>query len=314
MKNEKYLITGAAGFIGGNIIRKLIDEGKNVFPLIGPDSDTWRIDGLDIDPENFLNVDITDFTALQEKVLKVKPTHILHLATYGVYRDQADQLKIFNTNVLGTANLLRVSLDLDIAAFINTGSVYEYGNLSGKQSESNIGRPRNMYDLAKIIGTQTATKFSQQYGLPVCTLRLFTAYGPYEDTRRLVPSVILNLMQGRDPNILAPQSIRDFIHVQDIADAYFQASLKKDWKGEVINVGSGQPVTVAHMVNQISTILGLDRSPLNSDLPIAPDDSQSWADLSITKKVLKWQPKKNLDDGLTQTIKWFRQHSHLYEK
>lgn len=314
MKDERYLITGAAGFIGGNITRKLVDEGINVFPLIGPDSDTWRLDGLDIDPENFLYVDVTDFASLKEKVLKVKPTHILHLATYGVYRDQADQLKIFNTNVLGTANLLRVSLDLDISAFVNTGSVYEYGNLPGKQPETNTGRPRNMYDLAKIIGTQTATKFSQQFGLPVCTLRLFTAYGPYEDTRRLVPSVILDLMHGQDPNILAPQSIRDFIHVQDIADAYFQASLKDCWKGEVINVGSGQPVTVASMVNQISTILGLDRLPLNTDLPIASGDSQSWADLSITKKALQWQPKRSLKDGLAQTIDWFRQHSDLYEK
>lgn len=314
MKNEKYLVTGAAGFIGGNITRKLIEEGKNVFPLIGPDSDTWRLKGLDIDPDNFLNVDVTDFVDLREKVLKVKPTHILHLATYGVYRDQADQLKIFNTNVLGTANLLRVALDLDVAAFINTGSVYEYGNLPGKRSEANLGRPRNMYDLSKIVATQTATNFSHQYGLPVCTLRLFTAYGPYEDTRRLVPSVILNLMHGKDPNILAPQSIRDFIHVQDIADAYFQASLKEDWKGDVVNIGSGQPVTVAQTVNKIINILGLDRLPLTVDLPISPGDSQSWADLAIAKNVLQWQPKKNLDEGLTQTINWFRQHSDLYEK
>lgn len=313
MRKEKYLITGAAGFIGGNITRKLVNEGVTVFPLIAPDSDTWRLDGLDIDPENFLNVDITDFTALQEKVLKVRPTHILHLATYGVYRDQADQLKIFNTNVLGTANLLRVSLDLDISAFINTGSVYEYGNLPGKQHEDNLGRPRNMYDLAKIVGTQTATNFAIQYGLPVCTLRLFTAYGPYEDIRRLVPSVILSLMRGKDPNILAPQSIRDFVHVQDIADAYFQASLKENWKGEIINVGSGQPVTVAHMVNEISTILGLDRPLISEDSPISPNDSQSWADLSIAEKVLRWQPKRNLNDGLTQTTNWFKQHSDLYE-
>lgn len=314
MSKEKYLVTGSAGFIGGNITRKLVEQGKNVFPLIGPDSDTWRLKDLDIDPDNFLYVDVTDFASLREKIVRIQPTHILHLATYGVYRDQDDQMKIFNTNVLGTANLLRVSLDLNISAFVNTGSVYEYANLPGEQKESNLGKPRNMYDLAKIIGTQTATKFSQQYHLPVCTLRLFTAYGPYEDIRRLVPSVILNLMRGEDPKILAPQSIRDFVHVHDIADAYIQASLKDDWNGEVINVGSGQQATVAQMVIQISTLLGLDRNPLSPDHSISAEDSQSWADLSLAKSLLHWQPKINLNDGLAQTIKWFEKHSDLYEK
>lgn len=311
---EKYLVTGAAGFIGANVTRALTEQGRVVYPLVGPETNRRRLNDLKIDSENYITVDVTDYSSLRQEVLRVRPSHILHLATYGVYRDQSDQFSIFNTNVLGTANLLRIGLDLDLAAFINTGSVFEYGNLPGEQDEESVGKPRNMYDLAKIIGTQTATNFANKFGLPVCTLRLFTAYGPYEDKRRLVPSVILGLMRRQMPNILTPQSVRDFIHIQDIVDAYCLAAAKQNWHGEVINIGSGQPMTVADVIDQVARLLGLEKPSLETDQAAPLEDSRSWANTSVAKDLLNWRPRMDLFTGLEQTIGWFKQHQDLYEE
>ncbi|MFZ2202227.1 MAG: NAD-dependent epimerase/dehydratase family protein [Microgenomates group bacterium] len=314
MSKEKYLITGAAGFIGANLTRALIEQGKEVYPLVGLETNTWRLKDLDNERVNYVTVDVTDYAALKAELSRLRPTHVFHLATYGVHRDQADQLRIFNTNVLGTANLLRASLDLDLAAFVNTGSVFEYGNLPGQQCETSLGQPRSMYDLAKIIGTQTATNFARHYGLPVCTLRLFNAYGPYEDKRRLVASVIQSLLRGKVPDIRTPQSIRDFIYTQDIVDAHCRASSRSDWQGEVINIGSGQPTTVEMVVKKVAAILGLDEPHLDSSQAIPSQDSQSWADIKTARKLLHWQPENDLDTGLERTIKWFQEHQDLYEK
>lgn len=314
MSKEKYLVTGAAGFIGANLTRTLVERGRIVYPLIQPETNTWRLHDLEINPDNYLTVDVTDFDALRREVSRVKPTHILHLATYGVHRDQADQIKIFNTNVLGTANLLRVGLDLDLAAFINTGSVFEYGNLSGEQTESCQGLPRSMYDLAKIISSQTASSFARNYNLPVCTLRLFTAFGPYEDKRRLVASVIASLLGGQTPDIKTPQAIRDFIYIQDVVEAYCLAGAKSDWQGEVMNIGSGQPTAVGSLVKEVASILGIEAPKLEVKQPVSFQDSRSWASISAARTLLRWSPKLNLSQGLTQTVDWFRQHQGLYEK
>jgi len=314
MNHEKYLVTGAAGFIGANLTRQLIAEGKDIYPLVRPGSNLWRLESEKFQPSNLIQVDVTDYQSLREQLLKVKPTHIFHLASYGIYRNQRDDIKIFNTNALGTINLLRVSQELDLAAIINTGSVFEYGNLAGAQTENAVGSPRQMYDAAKITSTQMAKFFASEYRLPICTLRLFTPYGPYEDRSRLVSSVILSMLDGHQPQILSPRSVRDFIYVSDVVSAYIDASQRKNWSGEVINIGSGEPHSTAQVVDQIAQVLGIDPPVLDLNIPTVPSDSRSWADISLAEALLNWRPRETFTWGLEQTIQWFINHRHHYQR
>ena len=117
------LITGASGFIGACLVRKLVKENKNVYGFIRKESNLWRL--KDVLGIKMINGDITNKQDLTRKLIKIKPTHIVNLATYGVYRDQKDTSKIIETNLTGSLNLFEAAKKLkNLKLIINTGSVY----------------------------------------------------------------------------------------------------------------------------------------------------------------------------------------------
>lgn len=310
MSKEKYLVTGAAGFIGSSLVRELVSKEEEVYSLVRPESNLWRLPEAS-NQHHIVKADLTDYGALEEEIVKIKPTHIFHLATYGVYRDQHDESLIVDVNVTGTLNLLKTAQDLDLAAFINTGSVYEYADLPGSRPENILGEPRSPYDSAKIESTRLATQFAKEHGLPICTLRLFTTYGPFEDMRRLVPKVITSFLNGEAPTV-SSSPIRDFIYLEDVVSAYFLASTKAPKTGEVINVGSGYPTKVGELVEELVKIIEPRVTPQITDAFAPINDSQCWADISLAKTLLNWEPKFTLNQGLSRTVDWLKQNQDLY--
>ncbi len=310
MKREKYLIAGATGFIGSAIVRELVSRGLDVSSLIRPESNIWRLPKHS-SRHHLVQGDLTDLTSLQKTIKEINPNHIFNLATYGVYRDQDDKDLILRSNVLGTENLLKAALNVDLTSFVNTGSVYEYADLPGCRIESILGTPRNPYDTAKIKSTHLACEFAKDYQLPVCTLRLFTTFGPYEDVRRLVSRTIFSFLNDKSFTI-SSSPVRDFVYLADVVTAYLRASSIALKQGEVINIGSGQPTRVGDLVNKLVKIINPKVLPQVTDQFAPINDSQCWADVSLAKKLLGWSPVSSLDQSLEETVDWFRTNKKLY--
>lgn len=308
--NRRYLVTGAGGFIGSAIVRELVSKQQETFSLVRSQSNLWRLPGESAN-HHYVKTDLLDYPNLKKKLLEIKPTHIFHLATYGVYRDQLDPQLIFDNNLTGTDNLLKISSQLPLDTFINTGSVYEYSDLPGARSEAITGTPRNPYDTVKIESTKKAIEFAKEKGLPLCTLRIFTAFGSFEDQRRLVGMTILSFLNNKETTI-SPTPIRDFVFLEDIVSAYLKASDLAPKKGEVINIGNGKPVLVGEVVNKLVDLIKPKVIPQMTDQFVSSNDSRCWADISAAKKLIDWSPQFSLDQGLGKTVDWFKQNQNLY--
>lgn len=310
MAIEKLLVTGANGFIGANLTRRLVSEGLEVIAAVGPSGEAWRIEELPIQP---IRLDVTDALQVKEIIQTHRPTHVINLATYGVYRDQKDAHLIYQTNTVGVTNLAKAALESEIDLFINTGSVFEYGSLPGMMKEDQIGEIRGAYDAAKIEGSKIASAYHTQFDLPVITLRLFTTYGPFEDNRRLVAGTILKMIRNQEV-VMSPESVRDFVYVNDVVDAYLSAINHPEAVGEIINVGSGVPHKVGEVVNMIAQLTNSQSPVTNSNEYNLSNDSKCWASIDKAMKIIDWSPQTNLEEGLQETIEWYKTNSIKYKQ
>src|SRR5215210_7928115 len=152
---RRALVTGAAGFVGANLARRLLADGWEVDLLIGPDSDPWRLEGLP-GGDQMHRADLTDAARVESVLAAARPSHVFHLAAHGAYSWQTDAERILATNVLGTMNVLESTLRHGCAAFVNTGSSSEYGFADHAPTEDELPEPNSVYAVAKAAATMLA--------------------------------------------------------------------------------------------------------------------------------------------------------------
>ncbi len=310
MANSKnILVTGATGFVGACLARRLIKNKDKVHIILRQNSNIWRIKDV-LKELNLHRADLTDF----REIKKIKPQVIYHLATYGAYPFQKDPKKIFQTNVLGTLNLLNACLEVGFDMFINTGSSSEYGNKSKPMSEKDLLEPNTYYSLAKASQTLLCQHLARENNLPIITLRLFSVYGPYEEPTRLVPILINNCLNDKDLSLAWPKTARDFIFVDDVVAAYLKVARSTKLAGHIFNIGTGKQSSLKEIVSVVVKITKARVKQNWGAIPGRPFDTNIWlADISKTKKMLNWQPRYNLEAGLKKTVNWFKKNSHLYQ-
>lgn len=308
------LITGASGFVGSNILRRLIHENlqKDIHVLLRKKSDTWRIDDILKNVQAHV-VDMRD-EVLTEKLLRgVKAKTIFHLAAHGAYPyQQKDEKEIIETNILCTSNLMKSALKYGCSSFINTGTSSEYGINLKPMTERDILRPVTAYGVSKAWATLWGAYLVFSQKAPITTLRLFGVYGFYEPKGRLIPNIILSLLNGKRPRIVDPGFKRDFVFIDDVVDAYFLAAKKRS-SGLILNIGSGKPTSLKEVFLSINKFAKVDLVPVwgNQKNNIV-DINRRLADIRLAKKYLGWHPKINLRDGLMKTFDWFKENESLY--
>ena len=191
MKNT-YLITGASGFIGSVLLRKLIEQKKEVHLILRKESDIWRIRDL----LNKVTIHYSDLFKIQELtsiIQTIKPNIIYHLATNGAYSYQKDANQIIQTNILGTWNLLQACNVINYDLFVNTGSSSEYGFKQYAMRETDLLEPTSYYAVTKCAQTLLCSHIAKQEKRPIVTLRPFSVYGPYEEPKRFIPTLMKSL-------------------------------------------------------------------------------------------------------------------------
>lgn len=314
INSKTILITGATGFVGSCLTHRLIREDCDLHIIKREQSNIWRIKDI-LNRVVVHNVDLIDADSLEKLVKRIKPEIIFHTATYGSYPFQRDVNKIIQTNMMGTVNLVNVCLKVGFNIFVNTGSSSEYGAKSKPMNETDLLEPNDNYGVAKASATLFCQAKARSEGLPIVTLRLFSPYGYYEELARLVPSVIISCLTGKNPKVSSPEPVRDFVFIEDVLDAYIKAANVPNAGGEIFNIGYGQQHSVGEVVNKIIKLTGVK---VNSEWGVIPkriDEPTVWqADISKAKDILKWEPKHNLEEGLNKTIKWFEKNMGLYKE
>ncbi len=302
-RGEKILVTGATGFIGANLIRRLVQTNNNLHLFIRPkSSNIWRIKNF-IDKLNIHEVDIQDKRSVKRAVSKVKPKVIFHLATFGAYPTEKDFETIFNTNLVATVNLIDACSAVGFDSFINTGSSSEYGICDTPMAENTVLSPVTDYGSTKAATTIILDQMARSRTLNIATIRPFSVYGPYEAKGRLIPTLISSAISGKAVSLASKKSVRDYVYVEDLVDAYLLAADKK--ASGVFNIGSGKEYTTLQVFDLVKKIAGGKLRANWGSQEERRFEPKHWvASNEKAIKLLSWKPRYSLESGLSETYKW----------
>jgi nucleoside-diphosphate-sugar epimerase len=302
---DPILVTGASGFIGSHLVRRLAGTGADVHVFLRSSSDTRRLGDITGRLERHA-ADLTDPASLRTAVRRVRPRTIFHCASWGGHPGQTDGAAIFGTNLAGTFHLLAACEEAGFDRFVHTGSSSEYGMKTPPMSEEDEPAPVDAYGASKAGATLWCRAAAISRGLPVVTLRLFSPYGPWDDPVRLIPSVSRAFLDGRSPRLASPSGARDFVYIDDVVDACLLAASVPSAAGEIINAGSGRQATVGEVVDILSRLIPGSPAPSWGSVSPRPGPSVWVAGIGKARRILGWEPKVPLEDGLRRTVEWMR--------
>ena len=306
-------IFGASGFIGANLFKDIFAIRKDVYALTHDSQKAWRLKLLDIPSENIVHCDIVSKVSVEDTLENFKPKTIFNLAAYGAYSKQKDATLTYETNVLGTHNILE-SLSQD-AVYIHAGSSSEYGYNCSAPKESDRLEPNSHYSVSKISAAYMIEYYARFFEKNAINLRLYAIYGDWEEPDRLIPQLIEKVRKGTLPNFVSPDISRDFIHVSDSVEAFIDGALqmRPEIRGKSYNIASGIKTTMRELVEVAKTEFNISETPDWGSMPNRKWDLTEWyGDPSNANKDLGWKAKTSLKQGLKSYFDW--QQSISYEE
>ena len=312
---KRIVLTGGTGFVGANLVHRLVADGHHAHLLVRPGFASWRIESI-LDRVTLHEADLFDAERVKAAIGAIEPEWIFHLAAHGAYSWQTDGEEITRTNIVGTRNLLAAALDAGVEMFVNTGSSSEYGRMDHAPSETERGTPDTPYGIAKAAATAMCAYVATLHGARVCTLRLYSVYGPYEDPRRFVPALIVHGSRGGFPPLVGAATARDFVFVDDVVDAFLRAAHHPPTEPAAIyNVGTGVQTTVGEAVDVARRILRIQGEPRWGSMPARVWDTDTWvADSRKIRSELGWAPRVTFADGFERTVTWLERHPELRDR
>ena len=288
-------------------MRRLLADGVTVACLVRPGHDPWRLEEIRADVA-WHEADLADVDAVTALLRRVRPDWVFHLAVHGAYSWQTDVDTMIRTNVVGTLALARACVAADVPVLVNTGSSSEYGLKDHPPAETEWLDPNSDYACTKAAATQLCRHWALRHRRRFVTLRLYTAYGPWEDPGRLVPTLVVHGLRGALPPLTNPETARDWVYVDDACDAFVRAATRAGVPdGAVYNVGSGVQTSLGDVVASARRILGVAQEPRWGAMRDRGWDTSVWvADPRAARDALGWEPRTSFADGFARTVEWFR--------
>lgn len=317
----KALVTGGAGFIGSHLVDLLVSKGQAVVVL--DDLSRGRMEYLDgsIGKIRFIKGDIRDKEKVGEALEGVEVVYHL-AAVVGVKYYVVDPMSVLKVNVEGTSALLEACLNSKVERFVFASTSEVYGKnpkqpfVEGK-SDRVLGPTsvdRWCYSTSKALDEHSCFAYHRKCGLPTTVLRYFNAYGPRADGSEyggVVPIFIRQVLSGKRPTVFGTgRQSRCFTYVEDMVEATFLAAGEKGAVGEVFNIGTTQEIAIEKLAAKIVKACGSSAKPIK--VPYVKAYGKHYEDIprrvpsiAKAKRILGWEPRTKLDEGLKKTIGWY---------
>ena len=307
-----YVVTGGGGFIGSHIVEELLRRNEIVRVIDNFSTGKWE----NLEPfeggAEIIEADIAEGKNLP-RFLEGADYVIHQAALPSVPKSILDPVKSHHANVNGTLQLLNASREADVKRVVYASSSSVYGDSPTlPKHEGMMPNPLSPYGAQKLFAEIYCQVFSRAYGLETVSLRYFNVFGPRQDSTSQYSGVLAlfipAVLQSKRPTIYGDglQS-RDFTYVQDVVEANLLACAVPGVAGQVFNVACGDRITVNSMLQQINKITGKDIAPIYAD-PRPGDIKHSQADITRAKEHLEYQPKISFEEGLRNTIEWYRRN------
>jgi UDP-glucose 4-epimerase len=302
---SRFLVTGAAGFIGASLVRRLLQSGE-VTVLLHEEGAPWRLKDV-LSRVRVVAGDVADPGVAARAVAESRPDAVYHLAAHGAYESQKDAPRILRTNLMGTWSMLDACASSSCRLFVHAGSSSEYGFRKDPMAEDDALHPNSIYAVGKAAATHLCSYIATKSKCAIVTCRLFSVYGPWEEPSRLVPTILRRCLKDEPLEMVPRETARDFVFVEDVVDAFLKWDKLAAMNGEVFNLGSGRQTTIGEFVD-----IALDITGSKSDVrwgAMAPRiwDSFTWvADAHKALNGLGWNASTGLRSGLTKTLEWIR--------
>jgi UDP-glucose 4-epimerase len=295
LSGRRLLVTGASGFIGARLCRRACDEGAIVHALSRrPQEEAGEV--------RWELGDLTDDATARDIVRRVRPDVVIHLASeVSGGRDLDLVLPMLQANLVAAVNVMLASAEAGCSRVV----------LAGSMEEPDMGDPgavaQSPYAVAKWGALAYARHLHALHDLPVVHLRVFMVYGPGQlDLRKLVPYVTVSLLRGEPPKLTSGARAVDWIYVDDVVDAFLRAAVAPGLEGRSLDIGSGELVTARALVGRLHELVGGDVEPAFGAIADRPLERVRAADPAGAADEMGWQPQTPLDEGLAQTIAFYR--------
>ena len=301
------LITGAEGFIGSHLTRRLVREGARVSALVYPRASRERIADLEGKIKVF-PIDIRDEDNLSHLVSEIKPRKIFHLAAVtDVDRSPQRLDQIISVNFGGTLNLLRALRRIKYEILICADTAEAYGNNPPPFREDMALDPVSPYSLSKAAATLLCKTWSNSFGGCVDILRLFLVYGPGQGQERFLPQLIRAGLSGRPFRMTAGEQTREYTYIDDVVEGFLRMAERGKGRGDVYNLGSGEEVSLRELVGKVERLLGAKIKLATPALPYRKNEIRRFVgDHTKIRDALGWQSSVDLASGLEKTVDWYK--------
>ena len=308
LAGKRVLVTGATGFIGSHLARRLVAEGAEVSVFMRATSDRCLLADV-LDRVQVHEVDICDEDAVRMTMAHICPEVVFHLAAIGMSEPFVSPPVAVRVNVQGTLHLLEAARQCGVTRFVHSGTAYEYGDAANEDaSNKEVLDPVNTYAASKAAARAFVRLYTRVYGLPTVNMRLFAVYGPGQPPKTLVALAVCAALEDRDFPMTPGEQMRDFVFVGDVVKGYLRAAVTAGVEGVSIDLGTGRAWTIREVVMKLFQIAGSRAKPLVGALPYRPSETMKQvADPHVARELLGWQATTSLEDGLRQTVDWYRQ-------
>jgi len=308
----RVLVTGAAGFIGANLVRTLLAAGATPIGLVRPGSDARRLRDVEGEVE-LVRGDLRDPDVTAKLVRRARPELAVNLAfPAGHPQTATERFEHVALGTLGTATLVESLAAVECGRLVHVGSSLEYGPKARPMREDDVLAPTVSRGAAKAAASLVCLAWADTLGMSACVVRPFSVFGPWEHDSRLVPTALRAAVEGSRLPLADSDVVRDFVYVEDVAEAIASALTSPGVDGIVVNVGSGGQTSIEELVAAVGRVVGREVSTAPGGFPRLGHDTPCWvADIERARQVLGWTPTVTLEDGLRRTLASLEERSVL---
>lgn len=307
LRGARTLVTGAPGFIGSHLTRRLVREGAEVYALSPDVSSVYPVRLTDLRNDIHIeSANVADRSALDSIVQRIRPEYVFHLAAFTHVSKSWDRVdECVQGNVQGTVNLL-YALKGEFRRFLFVGTSEIYGDINVPFREDAQVNPVSPYALTKYAAEQFCRIFHGSYDWPIVMVRPFNAYGPAQTPDRIIAETIIRGLLRQELKMTKGLQTREFNYVEDLVDGMIRAATTPGVEGELFNIGCGEEISMRDIVTLILDLMG---NPIEPEFGALPDRLieiwRMYCDSTKARQRLGWAPGHTLRQGLEKTIEWY---------